>query len=100
VRLDERLQLIRVKVAGCDDAAIAAGVQQVRDWIKAPRRTFTPAQLRTAIENLGLPATMERPLFVAQMLEPNPRVDSATYSVDWTGLLLGDDPRERRVFAN
>lgn len=37
-----------------DDAAVAVGVQQVRDWIKAPRQTFTPAQLKTAIAKLGL----------------------------------------------
>jgi hypothetical protein len=83
-----------------DGAAVAAGVQQVRDWIKAPRQTFTPAQLRRAIEKLGLFVLVQRPLFVAQALERNPRADSATYSVDWTGLLLGDDPRERRVFAD
>lgn len=83
-----------------DDAAIAAGVQEVRDWIKAPRQTFTPAQLAKAIERLGLFVPAQRPLFVAQALERNPRADAATYSVDWTGLLLGDDPRERGVFAD
>jgi hypothetical protein len=83
-----------------DGAAVAAGVQQVRDWIKAPRQTFAPAQLRKAIEALGLFAPSQHPLFVAQALECNPRADSATYSVDWTEFLLGDDPRERRVFAD
>jgi SMODS-associated and fused to various effectors sensor domain len=83
-----------------DGAAVAAGIQQVRDWIKAPRQTFTPIQLRGAIEKLGLLVPAQRPLFVAQALECNPRADAATYSVDWTGLLLGDDPRERRVFAD
>jgi hypothetical protein len=83
-----------------DDAAIAVGVHQVRDWIKAPRQTFTPLQLRGAIEKLSLLAPEQRPLFVAQALEHNSRSDAATYSVDWTGLLLGDDPRERRVFAD
>jgi hypothetical protein len=83
-----------------DDAAVAAGAQQVRDWIKAPRQTFNAAQLRRAIEKLDLFVPAQRPLFVAQALERNPRADAATYSVDWTGLLLGDDPRERRVFAD
>jgi hypothetical protein len=83
-----------------DGAAVAVGIQQVRDWIKAPRQTFTPTQLGRAIEKLGLFVPAQRPLFVAQALECNPRADSATYSVDWTGLLLGDDPRERRVFAD
>lgn len=83
-----------------DDVAVAAGMQQVRDWIKAPRQTFTPAQLKATIEKLGLFAPAQRPLFVAQALEHNPRADAATYSVDWTGLLLGDDPRERRAFVD
>jgi hypothetical protein len=83
-----------------DDAAVAAGTQQVRDWIKAPRQAFSPAQLKAAIEKLGLFGSAHRPLFVAQAMERNPRADAATYSVDWTGLFEGDDPRERRVFAN
>jgi hypothetical protein len=83
-----------------DDAAVAAGLQQVRNWIKAPRQTFTPAQLKTAIAKLGLFVPAQRPLFVAEALERNPRADAATYSVDWTGLFNGDDPRERRAFAD
>jgi hypothetical protein len=83
-----------------DDAAVAAGLQQVRNWIKAPRQTFTPARLKTAIEKLGLFVPAQRPLFVAQTMEPNPRADAATYSVDWTGLFNGEDPRERRAFAD
>jgi hypothetical protein len=83
-----------------DGAAVAAGIQQVRNWIKAPRQTFTPAQLKIAIEKLGLLVPAHRPLFVAQAVERNPRADTATYSVDWTGLFEGDDPRERRAFAD
>jgi SMODS-associated and fused to various effectors sensor domain len=83
-----------------DDAAIAAGIQQVRDWIKAPRQTFTPAQLKTAIENLNLLVPAQRPLFVAQAMERNPRADAATYSVDWTGLFEAGDPRQCRAFAD
>jgi hypothetical protein len=82
-----------------DDAAVAAGVQQVRNWIKAPRQTFTPAQLKIAIEKLGLGVPVHRPLVVVQAIEHNPRADAATYSIDWTGLIEGDDPRERRAFA-
>jgi len=36
---------------------------------------------------------------VAQALEHNPRADAATYSVDWTELFVGGDPRSRRNFA-
>ncbi|WP_152486525.1 SAVED domain-containing protein [Nocardiopsis lucentensis] len=82
-----------------DNDGLASGVQQVRDWVKAPRQTFTPAQLTATIDGLQLrfPA---HPLFVAQLLEHNPRADTATYSADWTDLLTGDDPRERRSFAS
>lgn len=83
-----------------DHAAVTVGTQQVRDWIKAPRQTFTPAQLRKVINDLGLSAPARRPLFVAQALEHNPRSDAATYSVDWTGLLVGEGPRERREFVD
>jgi hypothetical protein len=67
---------------------------------KAPRQTLTPAQLKTAIEKLGLLVPAQRSLFVAQAMERNPRSDAATYSVDWTGLFEGGDPRERRAFAD
>jgi SMODS-associated and fused to various effectors sensor domain len=83
-----------------DQAAIAAGIQQVREWVKAPRRTFTPAQLSAAIDSLRLGLQGARPLFVAQALERNPRADSATYSVDWTSLFNGDEPRQRRTFTD
>jgi hypothetical protein len=83
-----------------DDDAVAVGVQQVRNWIKAPRRTFTPVELKTIIGELGLHAPGRRPLFVAQAMERNPRADAAAYSVDWTDLFHGDDPRERRQFAD
>jgi hypothetical protein len=81
-----------------DQAAIAAGIQQVREWVKAPRRTFTPVQLSAAVDSLRLQGV--RPLFVAQARERNPRADSATYSVDWVGLFGGDEPRQRRAFTD
>jgi SMODS-associated and fused to various effectors sensor domain len=83
-----------------DGAAAAVGVQQVRNWVKAPRQTFTPAQLTTTIDALNLRVPAARSLFVAQALEHNPRANAATYSVDWTDLFLGNDPRQRRTFAD
>ena len=82
-----------------DPDAVTLGVQQVRDWVKAPRQTFSPAQLKEAITRLGLVAKDQRPLFVVQAMEPNPRPD-AVYSVDWTDLLNEGDPRERRRFRD
>lgn len=82
-----------------DAAAVTVGVQQVRDWVKAPRKTFKPEQLALIIDALDLRAQSARPLLVAQALEHNPRADAAAYSVDWTELIEGDDPRNRRTFV-
>ncbi len=83
-----------------DPHGVAVGVQQVREWVKAPRQTFTPTQLAAAIDGLKLRVPAAWPLFVAQALERNPRAGCATYFVDWTDLFEGDDPRERRAFGN
>ncbi|MFF1873572.1 SAVED domain-containing protein [Kitasatospora herbaricolor] len=85
----------RVRV---DSTAVAVGIQQVRNWVKAPRQIFTPEQLTATINALHLRAQLARPLFVAQALEHNPRADAAAYSVDWTGLIEGEEPRSRRNF--
>ncbi|WP_446041007.1 SAVED domain-containing protein [Streptomyces sp. SID1121] len=81
-----------------DDPAVTVGVQQVRDWVKAPRQLFTPVQLAATIDELHLRAATARPLVVAQALELDPRAATATYSVDWTHLFEGNDPRNRRNF--
>jgi len=82
-----------------DTDAVTLGVQQVRDWVKAPRRAFSPAELKETITRLGLAAKDQRPLFVVQVMEPNPRADAA-YSVDWTDLFNEGDPRQRRRFRD
>jgi hypothetical protein len=82
-----------------DPDAVTIGIQQVRDWVKAPRQAFSPAELKEAITRLGLVAKDQRPLFVVQAMEPNPRPDAA-YSVDWTDLFNDGDPRERRRFRD
>lgn len=82
-----------------DGDAVTIGIQQVRDWVKAPRQAFSPAELKEAIVRLGLMAKDQRPLFVVHAMEPNPRPD-ASYSVDWTDLFNDGDPRERRRFRD
>lgn len=82
-----------------DPDAVTIGIQQVRDWVKAPRQAFSPAELKEAITRLGLVAKDQRPLFVVQAMEPNPRSD-AVYSIDWTDLFNDGDPRERRRFRD
>lgn len=79
--------------------AVTIGIQQVRDWVKAPRQAFTPAELKEVITRLGLVAKDQRSIFVVQAMEPNPRPD-AVYSVDWTDLFNEGDPRERRRFRD
>ena len=82
-----------------DDAAVVVGLQQVRDWVKAPRQAFSASDLAATIDELGLRVPATRALLVAQMLERNPRAETATYSIDWFDLLAGEDPRSRRTFA-
>src|SRR6202012_5275052 len=69
------------------------------DWVKAPRRAFSPAELKKTITRLGLVANGQRPLFVVQVMEPNPRANAAC-CVDWTDLFNDGDPRERRRFRD
>lgn len=83
-----------------DDTALSVGVQQVRDWVKAPRQTFTATELSAIIDSLGLRLAANRPLFVVQALEKNPRAHAATCSLDWTDMFEGEDPRKRRVFSD
>lgn len=77
--------------------AVALGIQQVRDWVKAPRQVFSPAELKGIIARLGLVTQDWRPLVLVQVMEHNQRSD-ATYSIDWTDLFEDGDPRERRRF--
>jgi len=83
-----------------DDDAIALGLQAVRDWVKDPRREFTPADLSRMIDDLGLRLMSGSGLLVVQALDHCPRAEDATVSVDWVGLFEGDDPRVRRRLKN
>lgn len=80
--------------------AVALGLRQVRDWIKAPRRTFTRDQLTSLIDALRLRVPAARGLLVIESLEEDPRSSKAAYSIDWTGLIEGDSPNNRRTFTD
>jgi SMODS-associated and fused to various effectors sensor domain len=84
----------------CDNDGIAVGVQQVRDWVKTPRQTFTPASIGTVIDELRLRVATKRALLVVQALERNPRAEAAHYAIDWVPLFAGDDPRLRRALSD
>jgi CBASS immunity sensor of nucleotide second messenger signals len=79
--------------------AVAVGIQQVRDWVKSPRRAFSPAELKRVIARRGLAAQGRRPHVVVHVMEHNERPDAA-YSIDWTDLFEDGDPRERRRFRD
>jgi hypothetical protein len=81
------------------DSAVALGMQQVRDWVKTPRRVLTPERIAEIITDLGIRDVSPR-LLVAQALELNPRASSATYASNWVDLFDGDDPRNRRVLKD
>lgn len=80
--------------------AVALGLRQVRDWIKAPRRTFNREQLTSLIDTLRLRVPAARALLVIESLEEDPRSAKAAYAIDWTGLIEGDSPDNRRTFTD
>lgn len=83
-----------------DAEAIARGIQEVRDWVKRPRQTFTRAHIRQRLDDLGLRDSQAARLLVLQALEANPRAVRAVYSTDWVDLFEGDDARNRRVLRD
>ena len=80
--------------------AVAIGLRQVRDWIKAPRQSFSRDQLTSVLDGLRLRVPAARALFVIEALEDDPRSSKAAYSIDWTNLIEGDHPDNRRTFAD
>ena len=79
-----------------DEASIALGVQTVRDWVKDPRKEFTPADLSRIVNDLGLRLPKRVGLLVIEALDACPRAVDATVSLDWMGYFEGDDARVRR----
>ncbi|MBK6873550.1 MAG: SAVED domain-containing protein [Kineosporiaceae bacterium] len=81
-------------------AAIALGLQRVRDWVKRPRTVLTPASINAALIDLRILDTDPHRRMILQALEHHPDAGSATYSTDWVSLFDGDDPRTRRAFKD
>jgi hypothetical protein len=81
-------------------AAIALGLQQVRDWVKRPRTVLTTASINAALTDLQILDTHPHRRLILQALEHHPDAGSATYSTDWVSLFDGDDPRTRRAFKD
>jgi hypothetical protein len=81
-------------------AAIALGLQQVRDWVKRPRTVLTPASITASLIDLQILDTDPHRRLILQALEHHPDAGSATYSTDWVSLFDGDDPRTRRALKD
>ena len=79
-----------------DNQGIATGIKQVRDWVKTPRQTFTPADLEKTISELSLKLPQKSGLVVVQMLDHNSRSSQADASLDFVSLFDGDNPTNRR----
>ncbi|WP_194908984.1 SAVED domain-containing protein [Catenulispora rubra] len=83
-----------------DAASIALGLQQVRSWVKSPRKTFTREELIELIRDLGLSVLAPRALLVVEALEPHPRSSTADYSLSWLDLFDGVCADSRRKFVD
>lgn len=83
-----------------DEHSIARGMQQVRDWVKAPRRTLSAGDISASLTALNLFCSPTSALLVVQALEHDPRAATADAFTDWISLFDGSDPRERRFFRD
>jgi hypothetical protein len=83
-----------------DDASTALGLQQVRNWVKAPRRTFTQGDITQILRDRRLIRPAPTAFFVGQALEHHPSAATADVATDWVDLFDGDDPRVRRFFRH
>ncbi len=76
-------------------------LQQVRDWVKSPRQTFTLAQLAATIDHLGLRASAARPLGGSSAgAQPASKYRPPTPSTGRTLFPRAMTPLVRRVFAD
>jgi len=79
-----------------DPKGIGLAIQQVRDWVKSPRQTFSAQALKKVVADLDLVLPEKTGLVIVQMLEANPRAQTATYSLDLINMFDGVDPYSRR----
>ena len=78
-----------------DEAALLAGIGQVREWIKDSRQSRTPTDVRDAIARLGLRLEEPYSVLVVQALDRSDVPDTAE-ALDWVDRFVGDGPRTRR----
>jgi SMODS-associated and fused to various effectors sensor domain len=79
-----------------DEAAIRAGVGEVREWVKQTRQARTPDDIADAVQRLGLRVTDPRAVLVIQALDHELVTGDATVVLDWIDYFSGEQPRSRR----
>lgn len=81
----------------CDEEALAAGVQQVRDWIKAGQVDIADTEFQAAIDRFQLAAGQPEPFALIHLHTIVHRAFSAPadYVLDWVDLFPGSDDRGR-----
>ena len=78
-----------------DDDAVDRGIEMVRDWVKAGKRTIDMADLLSALEPLRRQPGRAGSILV-QMIDRDPE-PSATVVLDLTRWFPGSEPRTRRL---
>jgi hypothetical protein len=78
-----------------DEAALLAGVAEVREWIKESGKPRTAKDVEKAIERLKLQREDSYSVVVVHALDRVDVPDSAE-ALDWVERFAGDDPRTRR----
>jgi hypothetical protein len=79
-----------------NEAAIRAGVGEIREWVKHTRRPRTPDDIAKAVQRLGLRVTDPRAVLVIEALDHEPVTGDATVVLNWVEQFSGEEPRTRR----
>src|SRR5207247_5756260 len=79
-----------------DEAAVRAGVGEVREWVKRTRLARAPDDVADAVQRLGLRAAAPKAILVVEALDHEPVAGDTTVMLDWVDHFSGDEPRARR----
>lgn len=83
-----------------DDAAVAAGVNIVREWVKSGSGPRTPDQIRAATAQAGLLAQAGRLVLAVHAIDRPASENVPSLKLDWVELFDGDTDRSRRVLKD
>lgn len=79
-----------------DEAAIRAGVAEVREWVKTSRVGRMATDVEKAITRLKLRAAEPYGVLAIHAIDRDPATADATVVVDWVDRFEGDEARNRR----